>query len=90
MLRDALARDGRTVTQINIKRNNTTGKSRGFAFVDMGSIDEANAAIAALQGGSLDGRTIKVNHAKELPAPRGFEYPTSGSGFRDNKRGSRR
>lgn len=85
-LRAALCADGRTVTLVKIKKNATTGKPRGFAFVDMGSPEEAEAAIAALNGTQLDGNTIKVNVAKELETrsnDRGF----SGGGF---SRGPRR
>ncbi|MCC7014594.1 MAG: RNA-binding protein [Planctomycetes bacterium] len=69
-LRALMTQDGRTVTHVNIKRDAVTGKLRGFAFVDMGSPEEAAAAISALQGARLDGNTIKVGNAKELPQPR--------------------
>jgi RNA recognition motif-containing protein len=42
----------------------TTGRSRGFGFVEMGSSDEANKAIKALNDSELDGRNIVVNEAK--------------------------
>ncbi len=41
-----------------------TGQSKGFAFVEMGSDAEAQAATQALNGKMLDGRQIKVNEAK--------------------------
>lgn len=44
-----------------------TGRSRGFGFVTMPNDEEANAAIEALNGTELDGRTLKVNEAR----PRG-------------------
>jgi RNA recognition motif-containing protein len=44
-----------------------TGRSRGFGFVTMPNDEEANAAIEALNGAELDGRTLKVNEAR----PRG-------------------
>jgi len=44
-----------------------TGRSKGFAFVEMGTEDEARAAIAALNGMSLDGRQIKVNESVDKP-----------------------
>jgi RNA recognition motif-containing protein len=87
MLRELLARDGRTVTQVQIKKNATTGKPRGFAFVDMGSPAEAEAAIAAVQGKDLDGKAIKAGMAKEL-TPRtgqrdyGSSYGGGGRGGR--------
>lgn len=41
-----------------------TGRSRGFGFVEMGSDQEAQAAIAALNGQQHEGRTLTVNEAK--------------------------
>ena len=41
-----------------------TGKSRGFAFVDMGSDEDANKAIAEMNGKDVDGRPLKVNEAR--------------------------
>ena len=41
-----------------------TGKSKGFAFVEMGSEAEAAKAMAACNGKDLDGRALKVNEAK--------------------------
>ena len=46
-----------------------TGRSRGFGFVDMPNADEANAAIAALNGKEILGRPVRANEAKPL-APR--------------------
>lgn len=44
-----------------------SGRSKGFAFVEMGTEEEARAAIAALNGTSLDGRQIKVNESIDKP-----------------------
>jgi cold-inducible RNA-binding protein len=52
-----------------------TGKSRGFAFVEMGSEAEAAKAMADCNGKELDGRALKVSEAK----PR-VERPRGGSG----------
>jgi cold-inducible RNA-binding protein len=41
-----------------------TGRSKGFGFVEMGSDQEAQAAIAALNGKDTNGRALKVNEAK--------------------------
>ena len=41
-----------------------TSRSKGFGFVQMGSDDEAQAAIGALDGQDHDGRSLKVNEAK--------------------------
>ena len=64
-LRTAFAADGRTVNGVAIPSDRETGRPRGFAFVDMGSEIDAKAAIAALDGKDLDGRSLKVNEAKE-------------------------
>ncbi|MGH8554837.1 MAG: RNA recognition motif domain-containing protein [Gammaproteobacteria bacterium] len=42
----------------------STGQSKGFGFVEMGSDQEAKAAIAALNGKEMDGRTVTVNEAR--------------------------
>ena len=69
-LRSAFAADGRNVKEVQIVTDRETGRPRGFAFVEMSSNEEAEAAITALDGADLDGRTIKVNEAKERQ-PRG-------------------
>ena len=66
-LRTAFAANGRTVREVAIPSDRETGRPRGFAFVTMGSDGDAKAAIAALDGKELDGRTLKVNEAQEKP-----------------------
>ena len=63
-LRTAFAADGRTVREVAIPNDRDTGRPRGFAFVEMGSEGDAKAAIAALDGKDLDGRSLKVNEAR--------------------------
>jgi RNA recognition motif-containing protein len=53
-----------TVTSANIIEDRETGRSRGFAFVEMSSAEEAKAAIASFDGKEVDGRNLKVNEAK--------------------------
>jgi RNA recognition motif-containing protein len=53
-----------TVTSANIIEDRETGRSRGFAFVEMSSSEEAQKAIASLDGKEIDGRNLKVNEAK--------------------------
>lgn len=53
-----------TVTSANIIEDRETGRSRGFAFVEMSSDSEAKAAIASFDGKEIDGRNLKVNEAK--------------------------
>ena len=62
-LQDAFGAHG-TVREVNVIMDRETGKSKGFAFVTMGSEAEAKAAIAALNGHALDGRSLTVNVAK--------------------------
>lgn len=53
-----------TVTSANIIEDRETGRSRGFAFVEMESEAEGQNAIAQLNGKEVDGRELKVNEAK--------------------------
>jgi cold-inducible RNA-binding protein len=56
------------VDRAEIITDRYTGRSRGFGFVDMPDAREAQAAIADLQGTSLDGRPLTVNEAREREA----------------------
>jgi RNA recognition motif-containing protein len=53
-----------TVQSAEVIADRETGRSKGFGFVQMGSDDEAQAAIAALNGQQHDGRNLTVNEAK--------------------------
>jgi RNA recognition motif-containing protein len=64
-LRQTLGQNGRTVTKVDIKTDSKTGRSRGFAFTDLSSEEEVQAAIEELNGTELDGRPIKLSAAKE-------------------------
>ncbi len=64
-LRAAFAGDGRQVISVSIITDRMSGRPRGFAFVEMASADDADKAISALDGQSLDGRTLKVSEARE-------------------------
>jgi cold-inducible RNA-binding protein len=60
------------VTATNMIQDKFTGKSRGFAFVEMSSTEEANKAIESLNGKDLDGRALTVNIARpKEDRPRG-------------------
>ena len=56
-----------TVESAEVIADRDTGRSKGFGFVEMGSDDEARAAISALNGQDLDGRALKVNEAMDKP-----------------------
>jgi len=62
-LREAFAASG-TVDTATVITDRDTGQSKGFGFVEMASDSEAQAATAAMNGKTLDGRQIKVNEAK--------------------------
>ena len=53
------------VREVAMPTDRETGQSRGFAFVTMGTDQEANSAISQLNGASLDGRSLRVNEAQE-------------------------
>jgi RNA recognition motif-containing protein len=56
-----------SVESAKIITDRDSGASKGFAFVEMGSDNEASAAISATNGVELDGRQIKVNEAMDKP-----------------------
>lgn len=62
-LQDAFAAHG-TVLEANLMVDRTTGRPRGFGFITMSTQEEAQAAISALNGASIDGRNLTVNEAR--------------------------
>jgi RNA recognition motif-containing protein len=62
-LEELFAQSGQ-VSSVNLMTDRDTGRSRGFAFVEMSTEEEAKAAIEALDGKELDGRALKVNEAR--------------------------
>jgi RNA recognition motif-containing protein len=62
-LQDAFAAHG-TVTEANLMMDRATGRPRGFGFITMGTPEEAQKAIDALNGKDMDGRALTVNEAK--------------------------
>ena len=53
------------VTSVKIIKDNYTGKSKGFGFVEMANDDEGNAAIEGLNDTDVRGRNLRVNLARE-------------------------
>ena len=53
-----------TVESVNVMRDTATGRARGFAFVEMSTDEEAQAAIRQLADYNLGGRTLTVNEAR--------------------------
>jgi RNA recognition motif-containing protein len=80
-LREAFEGYG-TVDTANVIRDQYSGRSRGFGFVEMPDQTEAGAAIAGLDGQEIAGRPVKVNEARPRP-PRG-ERRGGGGGRRDD------
>jgi cold-inducible RNA-binding protein len=78
----AFEQDGRKVSSAQVVTDRDTGRSRGFAFVEMASAADAQAAIKAMDGVQLDGRALRVNEAEERKARTGGNA-SGGAGKRD-------
>jgi RNA recognition motif-containing protein len=71
------------VASAEVMKERRTGQSRGFGFVEMSTLEEAQAAITKLHDTALGGNKLVVNEAKPMPEkpPRGFRgFDGSGSG----------
>ena len=91
-LNDAFAAHG-SVTETNLMMDRATGRPRGFAFVTMASPEEAQKAIEALNGATLDGRQLTVNVARpreERPGGGGQRREFRGGGGGGGGGGGRR
>ena len=84
-LQDLFEQHG-TVSEVRLMMDRMTGKSRGFAFVTMNEKAEAEAAISALNGKELNGRTLSVSEAR----PREERPRPSGGGGKRSFAGNRR
>jgi cold-inducible RNA-binding protein len=73
------------VTSVNIMMDKFTGKSRGFAFVEMSSSEEAAKAVEMFHNKEFQGRALTVNVAR----PREDRPPRSSGGYRGGDRGDR-
>jgi cold-inducible RNA-binding protein len=76
-----------TVQSAQVIMDRDTGRSKGFGFVEMGSDQEAQAAIGALNGAEKDGRTLTVNEAR--PKTEGGRGGGGGGGGRGGYGGGR-
>ena len=76
-LQDLFAQAG-TVETVNVVRDNATGRARGFAFVEMGSDEEAQQAITQLNSYELGGRALTVNEARPKTAGGGGGFGGGG------------
>ena len=62
-LQNAFAAHG-TVVEAHLPSDRVSGRPRGFAFVTMSTAEEAQTAIGAMNGASMDGRNLTVNEAR--------------------------
>lgn len=82
-LKETFAKAG-TVESATIIVDRSSGRSKGFGFVEMSSDEEAKKAIEMFNGKELDGRTITVNEARPM------EPRSEGGGFQRGNRGGER
>lgn len=78
-----------SVVSAQVIMDRDTGRSKGFGFIEMSSQQEANAAIAGLNGKDNDGRSLQVNEAKPRE-DRGRSYGGGGGGGGGGDRGGQR
>lgn len=84
-LQDHFAQAG-AVLSVNIMQDRTTGRSRGFGFVEMASPDDAQKAISMFHQKDFQGRPLTVNEAR----PREARPAGGGGGYGGDRRGGYR
>lgn len=72
------------VSSVNVITDKYTGKSRGFAFVEMDSKEEANEAMTKLHESELNGRNLNINEAKPRNDSQGGGFEKKRNGYREN------
>jgi RNA recognition motif-containing protein len=80
-LQELFARAG-SVESVTVMRDQATGRARGFAFVEMGSDEDAQNAITQLNASEVGGRSLTVNEARPKPA----RSSGSGGGYSHRRR----
>ncbi len=85
-LRVTFSGNGREVTSVSIIMDRETGRSRGFAFVEMATDEFAQQALKELDGTDFEGRALRINEARERDsrgggAPRPGGYGGGGGGY---------
>ena len=83
---DLIAGGGRNVVSVKIVTDKETGRSRGFAFVDVEDDAQAQSAISELNGKDFGGRAVVVNEAQERGQGGGGKFG-GGGGFRSTPHG---
>ena len=71
---------GEWLDQVSVVTDRDTGRSRGFAFVEMSDSAQADQAIKALNGMEVDGRALNVNEARPKPQG-GGGFSRGGGGY---------
>src|SRR5436305_1384526 len=87
-LQDTFAAHG-TVVEANLMMDRDSGRPRGFGFVTMSTPEEADAAISALNGKSIEGRALTVNVARPREERSGGGRGFGGGGGRREYSGAR-
>ncbi len=87
-LRELFSANGREVASVSVIMDRETGRSRGFAFVEMSTPEFAQQALKELDGAELDGRNLRINEARErdsrgpsAPRPYGGGGGGGGGGY---------
>lgn len=75
-VRGLFEQEGRQVLEVKLITERETGRPRGFGFVEMGSDEDAQSAIEALNGTDFGGRVLTVNEARERTS-----YQSRGRGY---------
>jgi RNA recognition motif-containing protein len=95
-LQELFAQAG-AVQEVSLMQDKFTGKSRGFAFVTMGSEEDAQNAISKFNGQTIEGRPLTVNEARPRePRPpgggggRGYGGGGGGGGYGGRREGGQR
>jgi RNA recognition motif-containing protein len=78
-----------TVDSVNVMRDQATGRARGFAFVEMGSDEDAQKAISMLNEHQLGGRSLTVNEARPKTSGGGGGFGGGGNGYGGGRGGRR-
>src|SRR6202012_3060061 len=78
-LTDLFAQAG-NVARVQMINDRVTGRPRGFGFVEMGTADEAQAAIAKFHGQEINGRALTVNEARTMEPRESFRGGEAGGG----------
>jgi cold-inducible RNA-binding protein len=78
----ALFAQAGSVESVTVMRDQATGRARGFAFVEMGTEEEAQTAIRELNASQIGGRSLTVNEARPRPAGGGGGFGGGGGGQR--------